>query len=283
MSTAFLLAQAPPGPATPGAPPAGRGPGRGGGGMGGTYNPRPPAAPAEVARGKALYGVQCTFCHGPDARGGESGPNLWRTVTVTNDMKGELIGKVILSGVPEAGMPRFDMTPSQISDIAAFLHSFNVGGRDVMRDAPPNLLVGNAKSGEAYFKAKCGNCHSVTGDLKSIGTRIADPKTLQQTWIMPTPPRGGGFGLGANAALNVPPKTVTVTMPNGQKHEGRLDRIDDFTVTLIDDTGSPRTFLRNDRIPRVEVHDPLKPHKDLLAGYTDDDIHNVTAYLATVK
>jgi len=233
--------------------------------------------PAQVERGKALYGVRCTFCHGADARGGESGPNLVRSGLVLNDTKGELIAPVLQNGRPEMGMPKFDLTPAQVADIASFLHTFKAAGRDPARNAPPNVLVGDARAGQAYFSAKCSSCHSVTGDLKGLGSKIADPKTLQQTWLMP------GAGRGAAAVTNVPPKTVTVTVAPAQKFEGRLDRIDDFTVTLVDAGGVSRTFIRNGSTPAVEVHDPLRPHKDLLPVYTDKDIHDVTAYLASIK
>ena len=233
--------------------------------------------PAQVERGKALYGVRCTFCHGADARGGEGGPNLVRSGLVLNDTKGELIAPVLQNGRPEMGMPKFDLTPAQVADIAAFLHTFRAAGRDPARNAPPNVLVGDAKAGQSYFNAKCGSCHSVTGDLKGLGSKIADPKTLQQTWLMP------GGGRGGSTLTNVPPKTVTVTVSATQKFEGRLDRIDDFTVTLVDDEGISRTFVRNGSTPAVEVHDPLRPHKDLLPVYTDKDIHDVTAYLVTIK
>ena len=32
-----------------------------------------------------------------------------------------------------------------------------------------------------------------------------------------------------------------------------------------------------------EIHDPLEGHKKLLSVYTDKEIHDVTAYLVTVK
>jgi len=253
----------------PAAPPAGAAAGRGRG-----YDPRPPADPAQVERGKGLYGVQCTFCHGPDARGGEGGPNLIRSGVILNDISGELIGPVLLNGRPALGMPRFDFTPAQIADVAAYLHTFRAAGRDTLRNPIPNVLVGDAKAGQVYFTAKCVSCHSVTGDLKGLASKISDPKALQQRWLMP----GGGRG-----AATASPKTVTVTVSASQKFEGRLDRIDDFTVTLIEADGTSRTFVRKGPTPEVEVHDPLRPHKNLLQGYTDKDIHNVTAYLATIK
>src|SRR5713226_9124669 len=133
------------------------------------YPDRPPADPAAVVRGKALYGVHCNFCHGSDARGGEGGPNLIRSQLVLNDQKGELIAPVVQNGLPDRGMPKLDLTTAQISDIAAFIHSFRVGGYDISRQRPPSILVGDAKTGEAYFQAKCAACHSVTGDLKGFG------------------------------------------------------------------------------------------------------------------
>jgi cytochrome c oxidase cbb3-type subunit 3 len=145
---------------------------------------------------------------------------------------------------------------------------------------PPSILVGDARAGEAVFQTKCGACHSVSGDLKGIASKIADPKTLQNTFLMPG---GGRGGRGGPSPVNVPPTTVTVTLASGQKAEGRLVRIDDFMVTLLDADDVQRTFRRDGETPQVVIHDPLQPHKDLLPTYTDRDIHNLTAFLVTVK
>jgi cytochrome c oxidase cbb3-type subunit III len=277
-----IMAQAPAQPPAQGAgrgtnPAGGRG-GRGGG-FANAYPQREAADPAMVERGKATYGVNCAFCHGSDARGGEGGPNLIRSQVLLNDQHGELLAPVVQKGIPDRGMPKFDMTAAQISDIAAFIHSFRVGGYDISRMQPPSVVVGDAKAGEAYFKGKCAGCHSGERELKGIATRIADPKALQQTWLIPGSGRGrGGFG----TAPNVSPTTVTVTA-GGQKFEGRLIRIDDFIVTLANADGTQRTFRRDGDVPKVEVHDPLEPHKKLIPTYTDKDIHNVTAYLVTLK
>jgi hypothetical protein len=72
-------------------------------------------------------------------------------------------------------------------------------------------------------------------------------------------------------------------MPTGEKISGTLDRIDDFTVSLRDAAGTYRSFSRDGATPKVEVRDPLQAHRDLLAKYSDADIHNVTAYLVTIK
>lgn len=237
---------------------------------------RPPADPAVIERGKAVYGVDCTFCHGADARGGSGGPNLIRASLVLNDKNGELIGPVIREG--REGMPKFDLTPAQISDIAAFIHSFKVGGYDVSRMTPPTIVTGDPKAGESYFQKTCAGCHSVTGNLKGIASRITDAKRLQQTWLLP----GSGSGRRDASVSKVPPTTVTVTSDRG-KVTGRLLRIDDFVVSLIDEEGVPRTFTRDGDSPKVELHDPLLGHRNLLASYTDKDIHDVTAYLVTIK
>jgi len=248
-------------------------------GFAAAFPQRAPGDPAAIERGKALYGVNCNFCHGSDARGGEGGPNLLRSELVLNDQNGELIATVVQNGKGE--MPKLPLTKAQISDIAAFIHSFKVGGYDISRDVPPSILVGNAKAGEAVFQSKCAGCHSTTGDLKGLGTRIPDAKALQNTWLMPS-----GFGFrapGAGAPVHVPPTTVTVTFPSGEKTEGRLARIDDFNVTLIDAEGAEHTFRRDGDTPKVEIHDPLKPHREMLPTYTDKEIHDLTAYLVTLK
>jgi cytochrome c oxidase cbb3-type subunit 3 len=240
---------------------------------------RPPADPAIVARGKALYGVNCNFCHGSDARGGEGGPNLLRSQSVLDDQNGEVIAPVVQNGRPDQGMPKFNMTNAQVADVAAYIHSFRVAGSDLSRMTPPSILVGDAKAGEMYFNSKCATCHSVTGDLKGIGTKIPDPKLLQNTFLMP----GGGGGRGPASPVKVPPTTVSVTMKSGKKVEGTLVRIDDFVVSLVEADGTQRSFRRDGDSPQVQIHDPLLPHKNLLPTYADKDVHNLTAYLVTVK
>jgi mono/diheme cytochrome c family protein len=197
---------------------------------------------------------------------------------VLSDSKGEAIAPIIRDGRPAAGMPAFNLTSSQVADLAAFLHSFPVGGRDIARSAPETIVAGDAASGQKYFQQKCAACHSTGGDLKGVGSRIADPKTLQQAWMMP----GGRGGRGAPVTA-APPVTVTVTLASGQKAEGRLERIDDFLVVLRDSSGGIHSYPRSGVQPKVEIHDPLQPHMDMLSVYTDKDIHDVTAYLVTLK
>lgn len=260
------------------APAGGRG-GRGGAPAAGFVRPqaypdRPPANPEALARGKAIYGIQCNFCHGSDARGGEGGPNLLRSDLVLNDQHGERIAEVVLNGRGE--MPKISLTKEQLSDVADYIHSFKVAGYDPSRNPPPSILVGDAKEGEQAFQRLCASCHSVTGDLKGIASKVPDPKTLQNGWIMPAGGRGG------RGPFTVTPVTVTVTAGSA-KTEGRLVRIDDFIVTLTDSDGAQRSFRRDGDVPKVEIHDPMDAHRNLLPKYTDKDIHNITSYLVTIK
>jgi cytochrome c oxidase cbb3-type subunit III len=240
------------------------------------YPVRKPAEPAAIERGKALYGVNCQFCHGADTRGGDGGPSLLRSGVVLGDDRGERIGPVVRGGRP--GMPKFTLTEGQIADVASFIHSFKAFGYDESRNKPPSIIVGDAKAGEAYFANTCASCHSPSGDLRGIAATIADPRLLQQTWLLP----GSGAGRGA-PPVTVKPTTVTVTLPSGEKIDGRLDRIDDFVVALTTADGARRSFQTHGDTPKVEIHDPLQPHKELLRTYSDADIHNVTAYLVTLK
>jgi cytochrome c oxidase cbb3-type subunit 3 len=243
-------------------------------------------APQDVLdRGKAVYGVNCAFCHGSDGGGGEVGPNLLRSSVVLSDMSGELIAPLVHGSRADKGMPRVDMTDAQISDVASWLHSLKVASRTDPNENNINIVRGDAKAGEVYFQKTCASCHSVTGDLKGFAAKMPNPKTLQQTWMLPGGSGGrmGGFGAPPPTGLHVPPTTVTVTLSSGQKVEGNLNRIDDFFVGLTQADGSIRGFERTSNSPKVEIHDPLATHRELLRQYKDTDIHDLTAYMVTLK
>jgi cytochrome c oxidase cbb3-type subunit 3 len=249
------------------------------GGIGiGAYPQRTIDDKASVERGRSAFSANCAFCHGADIRGGDGGPSLLRSSLVLDDQNGELIGPVIRAGRPDRGMPAFAMTPDQIADIAAFMHSFRVAGYDASRDRPASIIVGDAAAGEKFFASTCASCHSATGDLQGVATRIADPRLLQQSWLMP----GSAVGRGAPPPARPRPPTVVVILPSGEKVEGQLDRIDDFAVALRMADGTRRSF-RVARDIQVNVVDPLQPHRELLRTYKDADIHNVTAYLSTLQ
>jgi len=213
------------------------------------------------------------------------GPNLLRSQVALTDQNGELILPIIQGSRQDEGMPAIPIDQPDGLAVAAYIRSVveTIGSQgrppSVGKEAP-SILVGDAGAGQAYFGAHCGSCHSATGDLQGIAARITDPKTLQTTWVS-----GGGRRrrMPAAGAANPRTVTVTVTLPAGERVEGRLIRIDDFLVTVGLADGTVRTFRRDDDVPKVEVHDPMKAHRDLLAVYTDKDIHDMTAYLVTLK
>ena len=266
--------------------------GRGGGQATFPAQQRPPGDPALIARGNGLYGVHCRACHGADLRGGDQGgPNLLRSQVVLNDQAGELILPIVQNGQRGASvMPPIPLTPDDVRAIAEYMHSVAATMRG--QGSPPlgktpllNVLVGDSTRGQAYFAAKCGSCHSVSGDLRGIGSRVPDPMALQNYWLS----AGGGLARGGRGGADTPASqprrevTVTVTPAAGAKVEGVLVRIDDFYVLVRLADGTERSFARSGEMPRVEIRDPYEPHRKLLPTYTDSDIHDVTAYLVTLK
>jgi mono/diheme cytochrome c family protein len=271
-----------------GAPPqqAGRG-GRGGGEGGLTRGPddQQIVDPAAANRGRSTYIAECITCHGPKARGGDQGADLVRSQIVIHDRNGVELAQFLKKGHPmQSGKPSASLATAQIVDLANFLRERLT---DTLSRTPgnsgnpaPNILTGNAKAGEAFFNGvgKCSTCHNPTGDLKGFAARN-DPVTIQQRFLFPGPVFGRGGRGGAAAPSRV---TITVTPPNGPAVTGLPDRLDDFNVTLRDSSGAYHSWARTPDL-KVEKHDPLAAHHALLAILTDKDMHDVVAYLETLK
>ncbi len=240
--------------------------------------------PAAVARGNKAYLANCAGCHGVTAKGSPGAPDLVRSVLVLDDEKGILIGPVLREGRPEQGMPKPNLSDAQIADIVAWLHAQTYAAGHRVTYAFLDVVTGDAKKGEAYFNSAgtCNKCHSPTGDLAGIAKKYP-PFALQGRWLQPRESGGrGGRGGGAPSSPRGAVK-VKLTLPSGEVVSGTVDHIDDFNVSLRDSAGEYRSFSRNGDVPKVELTDPLKAHRDLLPKYTDADIHNVTAYLVTLK
>ena len=247
---------------------------RPGGGAGMDYRDYDPAT---IERGKTLFVAQCGFCHGANAKGGESGPDLIRSVQVIDDENGNLITPIVQGARQDRGMPKFNLSQKEIEDIAAFLHEGVRAAAERGTYKLQNIVTGNPKAGETYFngQGKCNTCHNISGDLKTVGAKY-DPVNLQTRMLMPV-------GGQRNQKRATSPIIVTVTLPSGQSYKGTLERIDDFNVALLDSNGDYHSFSRNGNMPRVDLNDPVKYHYDMLPKYTDADIHNLTAYLVTLK
>ena len=233
-----------------------------------------PIPPSDaVERGQKQFVVQCASCHGANARGDDNGPDLVRSEIVLDDEQASLIGPLVRQGRPGDGMPAFDLSDSQIQDLAAFLRERTQAA--INRNVYPlqNLLTGDAKAGQAFFNGAggCGSCHSPAGDLAGLATRF-QPAQLQTRFLYPRIGRGGTPGK---------PTTATVTPSSGPAISGTLEFVDDFTVGIRDAEGYYHSFARS--AVKLEIRDPLAAHAQLLGKYTDKNFHDVLAYLVTLK
>jgi cytochrome c oxidase cbb3-type subunit 3 len=232
----------------------------------------------QVDAGRALFGSQCGFCHGRDTAGGAGGTDLTRSMLVAEDVRGDRLGPMIRSGRPSQGMPAFSLSDSDLAAIVAFIHDQKKqadtasGGRRSVDVA--DLQTGNAADGKRYFDAACTKCHAAAGDLAGVATRLQGLALLQRM-LYP-----GGAGRGG-AVPRRAPQTVTVTLPSGQVVTGRLAYRDEFTIALTDSAGWYRSWPAGQ--VTFTVDDLLQAHVDQLAKYTDEDMHDVLAYLQTLR
>jgi mono/diheme cytochrome c family protein len=224
----------------------------------------------ESAAGEALFHQNCAFCHGRDAMGGETGPDLTQSRLVLADKEGDKITPVVREGRPDSKMPGFNFSASEMNSLVAFIHararaaSSNQGGRRGV--VPEDLQTGDAEAGKAYFNGAggCAGCHSPTGDLAGIASRHTG-LTLEKRMLYPE---------GARSQ-------VTVTTPSGQAISGVLAYRDEFVIALRDSSGTYRSWPT--RSVKYTVKSPADAHTDQLPKYTDDDIHNLMKYLQTLK
>lgn len=274
-----------------GAPGGGRA-GRGGRAGGFTQYTRP-LAPADVqARGRALFESNCASCHASDLRGVPGkGNNILHSGVTMNDKQGELVS----AELKKHAQP-ITLSENDAAAVAEYIHGVlaTMGGQGspppVQANPELNVLVGDAKAGEAYFAKHCVSCHSLTGDMKGIATKYGDPRALQNGWVggtLPISAGGRGFGGGRGGAGGVG-NQATVTLPNGQKVEGRVVRNDDYIIILTTADGVRKVFpldIKGPK-PKIEVKDPQEAHKKMVLELDDPDnknMHDVTAYLWTLK
>jgi cytochrome c oxidase cbb3-type subunit III len=230
--------------------------------------------PAAVERGQKIFSTNCGFCHGSGAQGGDTGPDLVRSPLALDDERGDKIGPVILQGRANKGMPAFHLPAEQIQDIAAFLRSRQQAAIDRNAYAILNVVTGDRQRGREYFNGAghCNTCHSPSGDLAGIAKKY-DPVALQSRFLYPRTRSSDSQPIRSQ---------VTVTLVSGQTFAGILEYLDDFNVALRDDAGEYHSFARDARL-KIDVHDPLAAHADLLKKYTDADMHDILAYLETLK
>ncbi len=235
----------------------------------------PQSYPVEqIHAGESRFVSQCGFCHGRDAAGGETGPDLTRSKLVAEDNHGDKIGPLVRGGRPRQGMPAFNLSERDLNAIVAFIHDQKTkaealgGGRRSVE--AEDLASGNADAGRRYFNGAggCSACHSPSGDLAGIASRFEGLDLLRRMLYpsgRPTPA----------------PPTATVWLPSGQTITGPLSSEDEFTIVVLNPAGELQSYEKS--AVKFAIKDPLSAHFDQLATYTDEDMHNVYAYLATLK
>jgi len=232
--------------------------------------PAPAAAKSTSESGAASFQENCAFCHGRDAAGGETGPDLTRSKLVESDKRGDKIGEVIRNGRPEKKMPPFNLPDQEIANLVAFIHSQHakaVANKGSRRGVDvSDLQTGNVEAGKSYFNGagNCASCHSPTGDLAGIATRY-EGLDLEERMLYPKDAKS----------------KVTVTLPAGEKVTGTLAYLDEFTVGLRDASGTYRSWSLTG--VKYSVDSPVEAHVTLFGKYTDADIHNLMAYLQTLR
>jgi cytochrome c oxidase cbb3-type subunit III len=231
-------------------------------------------------RGRKIFVPTCGFCHGNDAHG-KSGPDLVRSAVVLHDNKGDVLGPVVRNGRPERGMPAFSaLSAEQIADISMFLHSRAADVSNRFAYKIGDLITGDAQKGAAFFNGDgyCASCHSATGDLAHVATKY-EPVELQRRMLYPAPNLIDVF-MGRAVTPPAPTK-VTVQLASGDRVSGTLDHLDEFTVSMHDSAGWYRSFSRES--VTVDVQDPHAEHEALLPKYSDQQMHDLLAYLETLK
>lgn len=246
---------------------------------------RPVVDPAAADRGRRVWVAECITCHGTQARGGETGPNLIRSLVILRDRYGSQLGPFLKKGHP-SGAPSAALTDAQVVDLTHFLRQRI---EDTLRGSAAftegNILTGDPAAGAAYFSGdgKCASCHTATANsLAGISSRLSGAVDVQQRMLFPGG-RGGRGGRGAaTGGPNPAAVTITLTPASGPSISGVLVEMDDLFVTFRDESGSIRVIRR---VPGLKIakNDPLEAHHELLDRITDKNIHDLVAYLETMK
>ena len=222
----------------------------------------------DIETGSRLYAGQCALCHGPN---GElvAGVDL-RRGRFRRALSDEELGRVIRTGIPDAGMPGFTLQPSEVDGLIAFIRA----GFDLRATA---VKVGHAQRGQALFEGKggCAACHRVNGkgprvapDLSDIGA-VRSPAALQRSVLDPT---------SAMLPINRPVRAVT---RDGRTFRGRRLNEDTYSVQLIDEQERLVSLDKADlREYEVGTSSPMPSFAKMFNG---DEIADLVAYLLSLK
>lgn len=223
-----------------------------------------------ASAGEMLFQQNCAFCHGRDAQGGETGPDLTQSRLVRRDRGGDQIAEVIRNGRPEKKMPAFHFSNQEMFSLVAFIHEAQAtaasrpGGRRGVEVS--DLQTGDVNAGRDYFNGagRCSTCHSPTGDLAGVASRY-EGLQLEEQMLYPREAKSH----------------ATMTLPSGEQVTGTVAYLDEFTIALRDPQGNYRSWALNK--VKYKIDAPVNAHVELFSKYSDADIHNLMAYLQTLR
>jgi len=233
--------------------------------------------------GAQVYSVNCALCHG-DKREGNL-PAIPSLIGVVKRLDDSRLTEQIVHG--QGRMPAFpNLGKDEVVAVVHFLHIADMESlsatpskmTEIQTETVPvaegrrrevdvaDLQTGNLEAGKAFFNgaAGCSGCHSATGNLAGVATKYKGLQ-LEQRMLVPRDVKS----------------KATVTLPGGKVVTGTLVYQDEFTLALRDADGVYHSWSRSSVQSKIEL--PTQAHIDLLPKYTDDDVHNLMAYLQTMR
>ena len=219
------------------------------------------------------------------------------------DVAGSVLGPFLKAGHPtQSQKPSASFTDEEVVALANFLRQ---RVNDTMRGSPlftvGDIVTGDAKAGEAYFNGdgECATCHNAT-DAQPGGRVDADSRTRRsaaahalpdgrRTGTRPRRTRGPACrgvdpaaAAQAQAAADRNAVKVTIAPASGAPMSGVLVEESDFYVTLRESDGTVRVVRRAPGM-KITKTNPMQAHIDLLDRVSDKQIHDLVAYLETLK
>lgn len=237
--------------------------------------------PAAIKEGQSLFRINCSPCHGMNARGGGRGPDLTANRWI-HGSRDEEIFRTITQGVPGTEMPANDLEDSATWAIIAYLRSV----------APPTNpgISGDRVKGEKIFwhSGGCSVCHMVKGqggvlgpDLSRVGASRSASYLIDSIRNPDKELSAGMLDPNNHFGLPLVYDTVTVTTNSGQEFVGVSMNEDTFSIQLLGLDQQFRFFSKKD-LKRV-VHE----HKSLMPPYSEQrmsaaELQDLVAYLQSL-
>ena len=227
-------------------------------------------SPEVVARGREIFNISCTACHGVDGGPSDRGPALG-SVRAYARRTDAAIHDAVLNGIPGTGMPAIGLDATDSWRVVAYIRSLRAKAADFP-------VEGNVDAGKQLFsgKAACADCHTVYGrggllgpDLTDVAQRMS-LRALRDALTRPKP----------HAPLGYQPAEILTK--EGQTLRGVLKNRHNFSYQLLDRDG--RLHLLNaDEVARVDIREKSLMPADFDKRLTPKEFQDLLAYLTRLK